>query len=69
MKARAILKESYYGKTLASVNLQGKGIIDCDRKVADYATELKADYWEIQYNCHFDNAQKLVSGKNGIRIL
>ena len=69
MKARAIYKENYFGKTLARVNLEGKGVIDCDKKVSDYATHLNSDYWEIQYNCHFDNVKTLIVGKKGIRTL
>ena len=68
MRARAILKTEYYGKTIAKVNLLGKGRIDCDRKVAILAQVLSADYWEVQYDCHWFDAQVLVSSVKGIKL-
>lgn len=68
MMARALLKQSYYGPEVMRVNLLGKGVVDCDRKVAALASELKADYWEIQYHKSWGDlpAFRLKVGKNGV---
>lgn len=68
MKAKAILKTNYYGKTLAKINLQGKGIADCDKKVSRMAQVVNANYWEVQYDCHWFYAQTLVIGSKGIKL-
>lgn len=60
MKARALFKQSYYGPEIIRVNLRGRGIIDCDTKVAMLAAQIKANYWEIQYSVQYDDAATLV---------
>ncbi len=68
MIARALLKTDYHGRELARVNLRGKGIVDCDTKLARLASTLRADYWEIQYNLHYENAQTLTCGNKQLTL-
>jgi hypothetical protein len=69
MLARAILKQSYFGPEIIRVNLRGKGIIDCDTKIAMLAAQIKADYWEIQYNLQYDDAATLVVQGSRVRVV
>lgn len=52
MKAYARIRSDQDGPLLAAVNLKGRGTVHCDRIVAQLATALGGDYWEINYGSH-----------------
>jgi len=69
MKARAILKDSYYGHTLIRVNLRGRGTDDCESKVSQLAALYNANYWEVEFRKEFTDPlafQMTVNHKNQI---
>jgi hypothetical protein len=68
MKARALLKTEHYGTEIMRVNLQGRGVVDCDTKLAMLAAKLNANYWEIQYDREYEDAARLVVHRNQISV-